>query len=232
MSVAPSKIRNWWNGCTEASNALKSESTERRFAVTFHVLRLIEPKIDKSDYDHTLCRAVMWIAVAGLFRTGELVIDRHKPFEYRLLTFDSLKFLSRDPPAISITLEQSKTDIFRRSVQVKITNTTAIAALRQYIERRSRIHQPINSDPLFAKENGEPLDRTSFLKAATRFITAAGIDLSANRGISFRAGGATSLKNAGVDDRLIQVMGRWAGHSYKRYIDTPIQAFVDASAKL
>jgi len=140
-------------------------------------------------------------------------------------------YVQSSPPILSIHLAQSKTDVFRKTVNVHITQPTAIAAYQSYVRLRSKSSVQTNS-PLFALSNGEPLDRRTLLTAAAKLLAAAGIDTSHNRGISFRAGGATSLAEAGIHDRMIKIIGRWSGGSYARYIDTPLQQFIDATAKL
>ena len=51
-------------------------------------------------------------------------------------------------------------------------------------------------------------------------LTRLGKDDSAYCGHSFRIGAATSAAAAGVEDHLIQTMGRWSSDCYVRYIKT------------
>ena len=41
---------------------------------------------------------------------------------------------------------------------------------------------------------------------------------------SFRIGGASALSDAGTQDHVIQIMGRWASDSFLRYIHIPNQS--------
>lgn len=208
-----------------------ANTTKKRFAVTFAVLRKLDAHLNASNPYHRLIRAAAWIATAGLFRIGELTVDRSKsPNSIRTLTMASLRSLQSDPPVLAIHLKASKTDVFRKEVDVKIANKAAIAHLQTYLNRRSTARTA--SDPLFAKEDGKPLERAELLTAIRTLISAANVDTADTEGFSFRRGGATSLEAAHVSDRMIKTVGRWESAAYIRYIDTPIQHFIDASADL
>lgn len=202
-----------------------------RLPITFTVLRLIDSFLDTSRSDHRLLRAMLWFGTAGLLRIGEFAIDSARsPDRNRLLTISSLKQLQIDPPVIAIHLRASKTDIYRKEVDVKIANRTAIHALVSYLSQRQT---PLTATtPLFAFDDGIPVTRKSVLTATIQLLAAAGIDMSKHSGISFRRGGATSLSIAGVEDRIIKIFGRWESWAYERYIDTPLQQWVDSTQSL
>ena len=50
-------------------------------------------------------------------------------------------------------------------------------------------------------------------------LTSPGCDASQYAGHSFRRGGTSALKLAGVDDSVVQLHGRWKSDAYRRYID-------------
>lgn len=209
----------------------EAASIRPRFPVTFEVLRAIDPLFILSRADHRLFRAAMWTATAGLFRIGELVVDSaSNPEHQRLLLVRDLREAQMDPPVVTIHLKRSKTDVFRKEVDVKIANLTAIDALDSYLAERKL--SLANDQPLFAFDDGTPLTRSKLLAIATSMIKSAGIDMSKYSGLSFRRGGATSLSAAGTSDRLVKIIGRWKGWSYARYIETPIKQIIDASANL
>lgn len=208
-----------------------ANTSKKRFAITFDVLRQLDPFINADNAYHRLIRAAAWVATAGLFRIGELTVDRSKsPNSIRTLTIANLRTLQSDPPVLAIHLKASKTDVFRKEVDVKVANKTAIAHLHAYLNNRSSTRNP--SDPLFAKPDGKPLERTELLTAIRKLVAAAKVDTSGTDGFSFRRGGASSLEAAHVSDRMIKTVGRWESAAYIRYIDTPLQHFIDASADL
>ena len=48
-----------------------------------------------------------------------------------------------------------------------------------------------------------------------------GVDLSGYNGHSFRIGTAATAARMGVNDSLIQTLGRWKSSAFVRYIRTP-----------
>ena len=96
----------------------------------------------------------------------------------------------------------------------------------------------MGNTPLFCKENGQPVDRASFLKLLNRLITRLlrdkGLEISPDRfsGHSMRAGGATSLAMRNVPSEIIQILGRWKSDSYRRYISVPLATLRGAARTL
>ncbi len=215
-----------------------AENVTPRFAVTFDVLRELDRRVLLTRaYAHDsfsrLLRAVMWVAAAGLFRVGEVVVDRANAQANaidRLVCVRDLRVLQLKPLVVAIHLRASKTDVFRHEVDVKVCNSTAVQALFTYLQHRPT---PITPDsPLFATDDGRPLTRKHLLSSVTALFAMAQIDTSGHAGVSFRRGGATSLAAAGVPDHLVKLLGRWLGWSYTRYIETSIQTLVDITGSL
>jgi hypothetical protein len=76
------------------------------------------------------------------------------------------------------------------------------------------------------------IERTEALVAKTMVMPT---DRKSNRqyaGVSFRAGGATALGEAGVPDRVIQELGRWKSFTYARYVHTSEYTINNTLAKL
>jgi hypothetical protein len=215
-----------------------SGNIKPRFPMTFAVLRELDRTVFPStllatDAFARLVRAVMWVASAGLFRIGELVVENKsaKPNAIdRLLCVRDLKVAQLQPLVMSIHLRASKTDVFRHEVDVNIYNATALAALSTYLNARPTPLTP--GSALFCTADGHPLTRKQLLSTAAALLQRAGINTSQYSGISFRRGGATSLSSAGIQDHMLKTLGRWLGWSYTRYIETPIQSMVDATRNL
>ena len=91
--------------------------------------------------------------------------------------------------------------------------------MRKFIQIRTRHGSDVTS-PLFMEYNNTVLTRSAFISYLRHMLTRLGKDDSAYCGHSFRIGAATSAAAAGVEDHLIQTMGRWSSDCYVRYIKT------------
>ncbi|KAK7938714.1 hypothetical protein WMY93_002040 [Mugilogobius chulae] len=80
------------------------------------------------------------------------------------------------------------------------------------------------SDPLFLTETGQMATRFWFSAHFRNVLRLSGAPgrFSIH---SFRNGAATSAARAGIPDRVIQVLGRWASISYRNYIRHNIEDF-------
>ena len=127
---------------------------------------------------------------------------------------------------MSLKLDQSKTDPFRKGTNVIIGNPQAIEYMLAYLHRRN---QRLARLPLFAGEDGQALTASALVKFTQSLIERANIpNAHLFLGHSFRKGGATSLHEAGHPDSLIKIMGRWASFAFATYIDTPLHMIIEA----
>ena len=76
------------------------------------------------------------------------------------------------------------------------------------------------SDPLFVDFNGVVLTRHQFINYLHHLLGRLGVDT--NSGDSFHIGAATSAASAGIEDHLLQTLGRWVSTCYTRYIQLPL----------
>jgi hypothetical protein len=133
---------------------------------------------------------------------------------------------SSSPLRYPLHLAESKGDQHRLGVDIPIVGSDATAAIRDYLERRGPSDP---SSPLFAFTNGTPLTHTYLVKCTAELAALAKIervDPSTGRpyaGVSLREGGATWLSESGVEDRLVQKIGRWKSYCYARYIHSSDQ---------
>lgn len=121
-------------------------------------------------------------------------------------------------------LKQSKTDPFRKGIDIKLFRTKSTACpiqqLSAYLPMRNSTFACKPNDPLFIMENGNALTRSRFLEMLKQLLHRAGHAESGITGHSFRIGAATSATKARIEDHLIKSMGRWSSDSYLRYIRT------------
>ncbi len=86
--------------------------------------------------------------------------------------------------------------------------------------------------PLFIYKSGKFLGRTNFTKEIRQLLEKEGLKPEEYAGHSFRIGAATAAAKANLPTWLIKAMGRWASDCYERYVRTPEQTLINASAKL
>ena len=91
-----------------------------------------------------------------------------------------------------------------------------VNALLQYIGVRSS-----TAGPLFIFHNGQFLTRPLLVSHLQRALQQAGLEHKYFNGHSFRIGAATTAAQCGIEDSLIQTLGRWKSDAYKIYIKIP-----------
>ena len=100
----------------------------------------------------------------------------------------------------------------------------------KYIQHR--LSQGAHSfSPLFVDSDLTVLTRNRFIGYVHHLLSRLGTDVSRYNGHSFRIGAATSAA-AGVEDHLIQLLGRWSSTCYTRYIHTSEEALKKAQQKM
>jgi hypothetical protein len=130
--------------------------------------------------------------------------------------------LSEDLSLFMLTLHSSKTDPFGKGVKIPIFNTHPlypVTLTADYISLRRQ--QGASPDaPLFVESelSNAPLTRSTFLSVLRQVLAAAGYADSNFSGHSFRIGACTSGAAGGVQDHLLQTLGRWQSDCYTRYI--------------
>jgi hypothetical protein len=214
---------------------------QQRLPITVSLLTQLNRHINTNDPTHLCMRAAMWLGTCGLLRAGEFVT---KPSSRNVLQIQHLTFHDtqgtevdpvRDPQAsvayMSLRLDQSKTDPFRKGANVIIGNERAIQYMVQYLRQRSTSLRRV---PLFADTaTGQALSAAALVKFTQNLIKLAQLP-NADKflGHSFRKGGATSLHEAGHPDSLIKLMGRWASFAFASYVHTPLHMLVEAGRSL
>ena len=76
----------------------------------------------------------------------------------------------------------------------------------------------MNLSPLFFDQDKGILTRGQFIGYLRHILSTIGLDVSKFCGHSFRIGAATSAAAIGIEDHMIQNLGRWSSNCYTRYI--------------
>ncbi|KAK6166966.1 hypothetical protein SNE40_022153 [Patella caerulea] len=162
------------------------------------------------------------MAFFGFMRCGEFTVKSGSA-TYNILRMTDID-ISKDKSFYIVKLRASKTDPFRQGVSIHIfrnSNICPVETMCKYY--KYRINQgALESSPLFVNEfmSTEPLKRDTFIAYVRHLLEVIGYNSVKYCGHSFRIGAATSAAAAGIEDHLIQTLGRWSSNCYVRYIKT------------
>lgn len=208
-----------------------------RFPITSHILQDMCKLLYNgvfSPYTDVLLICVCTLAFFGFLRCGEFTVSTASNLQ-NVLQFCDVQ-MSQDESFYSLVLRSSKNDPFRKGVTLKlfrnsITHVCPVRAMTRYLnERRSNI-RTIHS-PLLVDCDGSVLSRDKFINYLKQILRILGLDDTKFNGHSFRIGAATSAAASGVEDHLIQTLGRWSSSCYTRYIRTSNSSLQDAQSKM
>ncbi len=171
-------------------------------------------------------RRMLWAAVClgffGFLRAGEMTVPRDSAYDptTHLSRSDIAVDEARCPSVIRVTIKQSKTDPFRKGIDLFIGKTESdlcpVAAILGYLVARGS--QP---GPLFVFQDGRFLTRERLVSEVREALQTAGLDQSLYCGHSFRIGAATTAAARGVEDCVIKTLGRWRSLAYLDYVKIP-----------
>ena len=210
---------------------------QTRLPITASIVRAMISRIPRQlqCFDDKLVFAAATAGTFGLLRAGEFVeTDKNQA---SLLTLPQLALFNSQSMPINvhtasaaqlaqacyyiIHLDQSKADPFRFGADVVIGNTVAVQAMIDYLI----IHpaRAVATATLFCKRDGSNLTRPQLITHIRHHLVQSGIkDAHLYHGHSFRKGGAQTLKELGVDEQTIQLLGRWSSNASLLYSTTPI----------
>ena len=191
---------------------LKGTAPRVRLPITPHVLSRIHKFLSSSsDQDKTVILAVATTAFFRFFQLGELLPTSAAAFNATtdLAWGDAVVDNRRNPRMLQIHLITSKIQQFGPGVDVVLGTTGAtlsqVTVMVQYIAERGS--QP-GASPQFV----------SWIRTILQLLGFPHCDYA---GHSFRIGAATTAASMGVEDSMIQTLGRWHSALFLQYIRTP-----------
>ena len=198
-------------------------STRWRLPITPAILWAIKAVWSKlpSHRNAKMLWAVGCLCIFGFLRSGEIVCPTETTFDPQVhLAFADVAVDCRSAPtAIQVRIKASKTDPFRQGVTIHIGVAPGplcpVTAVLSYMVARGS-----SPGPLFSFEDGRHLTRERFATAVRSALSSAGYTAGDYAGHSFRIGAATTASERGIQDSLIQTLGRWKSSAYTRYIRT------------
>ena len=181
---------------------------------------------------------MLWAACCLCFfaflRAGEMKVPSDS--EYDESVHLSVRDVAVDDPThpsiIQIRIKQSKTDPFRKGIDLYVGKTGSslcpVVAMMNYLMVRGTKRL----GPLFIFSDGRVLTRQRFVDAVRDGLNKAGINSKNYSGHSFRIGAATTVAMKGVDDSIIKTLGRWESLAYLQYIKVPYSQLAGISSLL
>ena len=201
----------------------QSGSECTRLPITINLLRTLKFQLrssNKSLLDQRLLWAAFTVLFYGFLRASECLS----------LTWSDV--LIHDDH-ITITLQQSKTDPFRRGQSIKVysslTTTCPVKALTNYANSIAA-KQPHHF--VFSAGTFLPLSRSKLTAEVRQLLSQAGMSPSDYASHSFRIGAATMAAAAGLPPYLIKTLGRWNSNAYMSYVRCPQSIIATTSQQL
>lgn len=192
-----------------------------RLPITPYILRQIKSILSNS-FNDTMIWAAMCTGFFGFLRAGEFTTDGAFDPSTHLSCQDIAIDSHSHPSVMRLLIKKSKTDQFGTGAYIFLARTNAdlcpVTAILNYLAVR-----PATPGPMFIFEEGVHLSRQKLVQSLNRYLAAAGIDPQFYKGHSFRIGAATTASALGIQDSLIQKMGRWTSDAFRLYIRTPPQ---------
>ena len=204
--------------------AEKGAEKRERLPTSPHILRQIQASWEATatNPDVIMLWAACCLAFFGFLRAGEMTVPSDTAYDPSMhLNFSDVAVDDPSSPAvIKVTIKQSKTDPFRKGVDLFVgkTNTDLcpVKALLKYLVVRGT-----QEGPLFSFQDGRLLTRQRFVEEVCKALQQAGIDQSRYCGHSFRIGAATTAAARGMEDSVIKTLGRWRSLAYLDYVRIP-----------
>ena len=214
----------------------QGDSQIRRQPVTPRVLSAIRPILESwlSPRDFSMVWAAFTLAFFAFLRCSVFTYPSVRKFRPSFdLSTNCLAFHPNlaCPQFMTVLLQSSKTDTFRRGQRLTIARTSsplcAVMAMRAYflLARPQR-------GPLLRFHSGRYLTRRMVSHLLRDSARVAGLPYRSLKGHSFRIGAASTAAAAGVPDWLIKVLGRWSSDCYQLYIRTPQNVLQSVAPKM
>ncbi len=175
----------------------------------------------------------LYVFFFGFLRSGEFTVPTTQSYDHEAhLSLGDIAIDSHTAPSmVHIRIKQSKTDPIRQGVDTFLGATNSalcpVQALIGYLALRSPA-----PGPLFVFSAGSPLTRSALVTHLQSALRQAAVDPSPYTGHSFRIGAATTAAKYGMEDSLIQTLGRWKSTAYLAYIKIQPQALASVARAL
>ena len=203
--------------------AEKGVASWTRLPITRSILQKLQEVWSTSSKCCAFDRKMLWAACClgffGFLRVGEMTapIDATYDASVHLSISDIAVDNSRSPAVVRVTVKASKTDPFRKGVQLYLgkTGTTVcpVTAMVSYLCVRG-----MSSGALFRFSDGRLLTRQRFVEALRTGLEKVNVPQDQYCGHILRIGAATTAAAKGLEDSIIKTLGRWESVAYLQYV--------------
>ena len=135
------------------------------------------------------------------------------------------------PTMVKIHLKMAKCDQFGKGADIIVGLThnrlCPVAALSSFKVAKGTLRSP-----LFTDKEGTPLIKAQFVREIREVLKTIGLPQGQYAGHSFRIGAASAAAQAGVEDSIIQTLGRWQSAAFLQYIRMPKEKLAAVSSLL
>ena len=201
--------------------SLDGSRPRTRLPITPAVLRWIQaPLVESNGLDGPAFWAIAVPAFFGFFRLVELLLESEASYTPSLhLSWGDVAIDYRSATSmLRIHLKKSKCDQFGNGADILLGCTGCdlcpVSAIMTFIG--SRCSTPGH----FFVDNQKSITKSRFVVKVRDALRTAGYPEEQFAGYSFRIGASTSAAMAGVEDSMIQTLGRWHSAPFLRYIRT------------
>lgn len=193
--------------------------------------QLLQTGVFSPYMDKTL-ECMCLLAFYGFLRCAEFTVNSLASSGSFLRICDVT--FSDDKSMFTLSLRSSKTDPFRKGVQILYFRKNLLCPVSSMLSFiYSYRKQTLGSEaPLFVDDRNQPFSRHLFVTYLRDLLGRLGYKETDYCGHSFRIGAATTAAAAGIEDHLIQTLGRWNSSCYMRYIRVSRNVVQEAQRKL
>ena len=206
-----------------------------RLPITMDIMRSLKSSWVQTHpcQDNTMLWAAACTGFFGFLRVGEFTVPSEALYDPEVhLNLADISINSRTEPSLfCIRIKQSKTDPFRMGVDIFLGATQADVCPVQALVNYLKVRSPAPG-PLFTCASGAPLTRRLLVNRLHAALHQDGRAAKDFNGHSFRIGAATTAARCGLEDSLIQTLGRWKSAAYLAYIKIPRDQLAATAARL
>ncbi len=172
-------------------------------------------------HDRGMLRAAALLCFFGFCRSGEITVLSASAYDERVhLAWGDVAVVKGSASMVRIHLKRSKCDQLGRGVDIFVGRTHSelcpVSATLHYVGLRGP-----TPGPFFIFADRSPLTKFKFVARLREALTSLGLRSCDYAGHSFRIGAATAAAQAGLEDSVIQSLGRWSSDAFLRYIRMP-----------